>query len=95
MNKVVKKYLFYLILAIFFLTFFALIIHFKLYLYFFYFIYLIVFIVYSLFALNQLHQYSYVGDASRPVIVIYITISASVVLLSLILLFFAGGINVG
>ena len=64
---------------------------FQSYLYFFYVIYLVVFIVYSAFALRQLERFSYVGDASRSVMIIYITLSISIIVASIIILVFFGG----
>ncbi len=84
-NKI-KKYLIYLLPIIFLGIIFFLIISYNLYLYLFYLTYVIIFGIYSLFAINQLYRYSHTESTIRPIVIIYTTVSGTVIVLSVILL---------
>ena len=90
MNKIIRKnlvFLVFIILATILITAFQ----FSWYLG--YFIYILFFIAYSTIAIIQLERFCYVGDAARPVMIIYITLSLSVIATSIVLLILSGGIN--
>ena len=55
-----------------------------------YFIFLVIFSAYSYLALANLNKYGHVGDASRVMIILYIIVSITIVILTVIL--FVGSI---
>jgi len=63
-----------------------------LYLYFCFLIFLIIYAVYSGFALYKLYENSYVGDAARPVIIAYISISGLIIIATSILVLTVQGV---
>jgi hypothetical protein len=51
-----------------------------------YFILLIIFIIFSVAAIYHLNRFGYVGDLTRPVIAIYIVLSAIVIAVTFVLI---------
>jgi len=57
------------------------------YLMLFYGLFLVAYVGYSAVGIYHLWRFGYVGDATRPVIIIYSTLSVLIVVLSLVLIF--------
>lgn len=55
-------------------------------------LYIIFYIIYSYFILYHLQEFGYVGDASRPMSIVYITLSLTIIVGSVILLVITKGL---
>lgn len=51
-----------------------------------YFIFLLGFIVYSVAGVYHLWRFGYVGDLTKPIIILYVSIAALIIIVSLILI---------
>lgn len=57
-----------------------------------YVVFLIIFSIYSWFVLSNLQELGYVGDATRSMIMIYLTFSSVIIIVSVIFLLIGRGV---